>query len=268
MELEVDYSRIINAWSYEDICDYSIIPPEGKVFKSEISEKDCIIFCKTDFIGLLFDNLRNSNNNYIIITHHSDYSIDSTVFSYKPACIKKWFAINAIHDDPSLICIPLGIKTHSGIYLEERYMTKWFVPKMDSLKDNDKENIIYCNWTNTNPYRNSIIDKLKNNNLNYKLDSDLTFDLYANNMSKCKYVISPPGNGIDCHRTWEALYIGCIPIVIKNKIYDNWPELPILQVNDYSELTNEVLDSFSKKEFNYEKLYMEYWKKIIKDNLC
>jgi hypothetical protein len=185
----------------------------------------------------------------------------------KPNNVKKWFAINSTVKHESLVCIPLGLKTHKGIYLEEKYMTKWFVKNIDVLKNNVKSETIYCNWTDTNSYRNLIIDKLKGNNLNFKLESNLSFDTYATNMSKCKYVISPPGNGIDCHRTWEAMYIGCIPIVIKNKIYDNWSELPILQVNDYSELTNEMLESFSKREFKYDKLYMEYWKKLIKNSL-
>jgi hypothetical protein len=85
-------------------------------------------------------------------------------------------------------------------------------------------------------------------------------------MSKCKFVISPPGNGIDCHRTWESLYMGCIPVVIKNDIYKNW-NLPIIQLNDYSELTNDILDSFIDKDFNYDMLYMNYWEKIIKESL-
>jgi hypothetical protein len=86
-------------------------------------------------------------------------------------------------------------------------------------------------------------------------------------MSKCKFVISPPGNGIDCHRTWEALYMGCIPIVIKNDIYDNWSDLPILQVESYSQLTNETLENFLKKDFNSEMIEMEYWTKKIKQSL-
>ncbi len=27
------------------------------------------------------------------------------------------------------------------------------------------------------------------------------------------FVLSPHGNGLDCHRTWEALLLGCIPVV-------------------------------------------------------
>jgi hypothetical protein len=95
----------------------------------------------------------------------------------------------------------------------------------------------------------------------------MTFDQYAINMSYHKFVISPPGNGIDCHRTWESLYLGCIPIVIKNKIYDEFYDLPIIQVNDYSEVTNELLNLYNNFNFKNEKLYIPYWKKQIKESL-
>lgn len=265
--MESEISKYINAATYEDICDFSIIPPEGKLVTIEMLQRDSIIFCKTDFIDYLFQYLRTSVNNYVVITHHSDYPIDNYRFSMKPNNVKKWFAINPTVMDESLVAIPLGLKTHKGIYLEERYKTSWLVSVIDELKNNNKDNIVYCNWGDTNPYRNTIIDKLKNNGVPYKLENNIPFEEYSTNMSKCKYVISPPGNGIDCHRTWEALYMGCIPIVIKDKIYDNWSELPILQVNDYSELTNEMLESFSKREFKYDKLYMDYWKKLIKNSL-
>lgn len=262
MELELKISNYINAGTYEDLCDFVIVSNNIPI---EIIYKDCIIFCKTDFIGYLFTALQYSPKKYVVITHHSDYPIDNQLFSLKPHCVKKWFAINVTHKHEDLECIPLGLKTHKGPYLEEKYMTSWLIENIDTLKDNIKEDIVYCNWTDTNPYRNKIISMLDVNNINYILENGLTFDEYATNMSKCKYVISPPGNGIDCHRTWEALYMGCIPIVIKDSIYDNWSELPIIQVSDYSELTLDIL-----KNFNYyfnEKLYMSYWSEKIKNSL-
>lgn len=262
-----DINNYINAGTYEDLCDYAIILAENKIVTNDLLNKDCIVFCKTDHIDYLFSYIRNTKHSYIIITHHSDYPIDEYRFSLKPTNVKKWFAINSTINDNSIVSIPLGIKTHKGIFLEEKYKTKWFINNLDEIKNNEKENIIYCNWNNTNNYRNLIIEKLNKNNINYKLENNIPFDIYIQNMSKCKYVISPPGNGIDCHRTWEALYVGCIPIVIKNKIYEEWNELPILQVNDYEDLTNELLEEFSKKTFNYEKLYMSYWRNKIKNSL-
>jgi hypothetical protein len=260
----VDY--IINAGTYEDLCDISIIPDEGKLLKYEDLNRNGIIFCKTDYLEYLFTNISQSKKKYVLMTHHSDYPIDSYLFNKKPDCIVKWYAINPIHKNPSLISIPLGLKTHKGIYLEKKYMTEWFVSNLDTLRVNQKKDVVYCNWTNTNQYRNSIIQKLKNNGINYILESNLSFDEYVTNMSKCKWVISPPGNGIDCHRTWEALYLGCIPIVIENYIYEDW-NLPILRINDYSDLKPETLLNFDSGLYSLEKLDIRYWKKNILEQL-
>lgn len=57
-----------------------------------------------------------------------------------------------------------------------------------------------------------------------------------------KFVISPEGNGIDCHRHYEALLAGCIPIVEHNpKIEAKYAGCPILYTTDYSEITPEYL---------------------------
>ena len=43
-------NTVLNAANYEDLCDYSIVPPYDKFFTPEILTLDAIIFCKTDFI--------------------------------------------------------------------------------------------------------------------------------------------------------------------------------------------------------------------------
>lgn len=50
------------------------------------------------------------------------------------------------------------------------------------------------------------------------------------------FVISPPGNGFDCHRTWEAIYLGCVPVVLRSALADEFvSNLPILAVEDWNE---------------------------------
>jgi hypothetical protein len=43
------------------------------------------------------------------------------------------------------------------------------------------------------------------------------FASYLDDMARCRWVLSPPGNGVDCHRTWEALYLGVTPIVLRTE---------------------------------------------------
>lgn len=58
------------------------------------------------------------------------------------------------------------------------------------------------------------------------------------------FVASPEGNGVDCHRTYEALICGCVPIVEDNphirRVYGN---VPILWTRDYSEITPAYLQA-------------------------
>ena len=81
------------------------------------------------------------------------------------------------------------------------------------------------------------------------------------------FVISPHGNGLDCHRTWEALTLGCIPIVKTSPLDGLYKDLPVLIVNSWKEVTQEVLDKtledFKNKTFNYERLSLMYWVNMI-----
>lgn len=255
--------NVLNAANYENLCDYSIVPPYDKNFTSEILTRDATIFCKTDFVEYLFEEIKESNYSYNLITHHSDHPIDLHRWSLKPKCVKKWFAINPIINNPNLIAIPLGLKTHEQPYLEPHYMTEWFSYNIERLRSTKKEKNIYCNWNPTNDSRNSIKDILISKNISITYENNIPFNDYIEEMSRHKFVISPPGNGIDCHRTWEALYVGCIPIVIKHPIYDSW-NLPIIQVRDYSEITQNLLDNYVIKQADNSMLYIDYWQKIIR----
>jgi hypothetical protein len=85
------------------------------------------------------------------------------------------------------------------------------------------------------------------------------------------FVMSPVGNGLDCHRTWEALALGSIPIVKKSiltsKLYD---DLPVVIVNDWSEITFENLTRWKQyvlnNVFNMNKLTSNHWSNLIKSH--
>ena len=88
-----------------------------------------------------------------------------------------------------------------------------------------------------------------------------------NTQVKYAFVVSPFGNGFDCHRTWEALLLGCIPIVKTSGLDNLYDDLPVLIVQDWNAITETLLKStledFKKKhekgKFNYDKLTLKYW---------
>ena len=88
-----------------------------------------------------------------------------------------------------------------------------------------------------------------------------------NKQKEYAFVISPHGGGYDCHRLWEALILGCIPIVKTSPIDTLYEGLPVLIVKEWSDVTIELLTKtiveFKEKEINkefvYEKLSLQYW---------
>jgi hypothetical protein len=94
-----------------------------------------------------------------------------------------------------------------------------------------------------------------------------------NTQKEFAFIISPHGGGYDCHRLWEALILGCIPIVKTSPIDKLYQDLPVLIVQSWTDVTMDLLvkiiEEFKikelNKEFKYEKLSLSYWMNRIKN---
>jgi len=79
------------------------------------------------------------------------------------------------------------------------------------------------------------------------------------------FVISPRGNGLDCHRTWEALLLRSIPIVKRSTLDELHSDFPIAIVDDWREISlaamrswrDELKDRFTLDMF--QRLTRDYW---------
>jgi hypothetical protein len=86
-------------------------------------------------------------------------------------------------------------------------------------------------------------------------------------MSNFSFVVSPFGHGFDCIRTFEALCLGCI-VIMKSSFLDIiYEDLPVLIINEWTDINAKLLEdtlvSFTNKKFNYDKLKMDYWVKLV-----
>ena len=81
--------------------------------------------------------------------------------------------------------------------------------------------------------------------------------------------LRPPGTGWDCYRTWEALWLGSIPIVLRTgTIFDDiYQDLPVLLVDAWTDVTRGLLDDYWEASagaaFDVTKLTAEYWAKKV-----
>tara|TARA_Y100000389_G_scaffold171139_1_gene178628 strand:+ start:5063 stop:5968 length:906 start_codon:yes stop_codon:yes gene_type:complete len=110
-----------------------------------------------------------------------------------------------------------------------------------------------------------------NKNLMYYEEKLVSRLITWNKQKDFAFVICPHGGGLDCHRNWEALCLGCIPIVKTSKIDNLYKNLPVLIIKDWNiidnNLLNNTINDFKKKfennEFNMEKLKLSYWTNLI-----
>lgn len=252
----------------EDIID-------GDFFKSlkdcetygYLPNKDVIIlYAETDTYERAIHFIHNHpNQKFKLITHNSDASVD---ICYVPDNIVKWYAQNLNFKHPKIEPIPLGLENKA-----------WHPHKRDilnrKLKFNNKDNRIKRALCQFNPCtypveRNNLFTMIVNNTIPgdpfYCLNG-VNFETYADNLLKYEFCLCPRGNGIDTHRMWEAILLGCIPIVKKyhTHIYDE--QLPVIFVDRWEDINQKFLQSeaskIDHKLFDTPILKKSYWKSRI-----
>ena len=93
---------------------------------------------------------------------------------------------------------------------------------------------------------------------------------YLTDLRSHKFVISPAGRGLDTHRTYESLLMGCIPIIRRSGIVFAYEDLPVLVVDNWDQLTLQfIIDGYNEltkigKVYKWEKLFSTYWENKLK----
>lgn len=92
-------------------------------------------------------------------------------------------------------------------------------------------------------------------------------------LASAKFIMSPSGWGPDCHRHYEAIAMGCVPIVIENYAVSQLLEsMPVLMLQSWSDLTRggpayleRQYEKIQKKSYNLDKLFADYWRMKIRN---
>lgn len=139
------------------------------------------------------------------------------------------------------------------------------------LQHGTHEHLVHARFTNTTDKhrranhpitRVRIAETLQHNGFTVNVNT-VPARQYFQELASHKFIISPEGNGIDCHRHYEALMAGSIPIVESNPaIIDKYgPSIPILYTTDYSEITPALLldtyDQMLRTQYDFSRLMLE-----------
>lgn len=192
-----------------------------------------------------------------------------------------WFSQNAVVDHPKLTVIPLGMDYHT---LSKKDFYPWgkkIMPlQQEALLKSIRQTapplldrIVKC-YSNFHFALDQTRERDRRNakesipeNLVFYEPKQLSREQSWKNQCQYAFVISPFGNGLDCHRTWEALLLGCIPVMKKPPLVNLFDDLPVLIVNDWSDVTMDLLQTtvrfVASKQWNLQKLYLSYWTQLI-----
>jgi hypothetical protein len=224
-----------------------------------------VIFVKTDgkYLDTFFRNYHPKIGfPYILVTHNSDCSAPGAFAPYlDDPKLLAWFAQNVEGIGHfKLFPIPIGIANKCW----DHGNPSIFSNLLSSAKNVDKPFLCYLNFEpSTYPKERLYVWSLFHSQPWCVSSKPKALRQYLRDLSFSKFVLSPRGNGLDCHRTWEALLMGAIPVVFSSTLDPLYEDLPVLIVNDWTEITESYLDEQYKKikskKHNTEKMFIKYW---------
>ena len=231
----------------------------------------------------------------------NDYQSEADIILNNPL-LEKWFAQNCIGNHSKLVRIPIGVDYHSMRPPPQvRFNWQKASPRIEAEKKHtwglrkhaiqQEQQLLYFKnsakpfwerdvraYGNFQFSMNNIYNKYGKTDRPdaiQKVPKELVFyepykatrDVCWKHMIECAFVLSPWGNGLDCHRTWEALALGCIPIMRSSGLDPLFDDLPVWIVSDWSDVSLETMkhkiEEFKGKTFKYEKLTLAYWRNIL-----
>lgn len=136
----------------------------------------------------------------------------------------------------------------------------------------DRENKIYLSWNDTTLERYEIRKELMewqaysgNNSLTVNLPSKQDeYEEYLKKLGTHKYVLSPPGNGADCYRTLESVYMGCVTFV-EDTPTNYLTKLPVYKYGNIEDIifsynkNQTVANGFEERP----EIKLSHWKHLI-----
>lgn len=78
--------------------------------------------------------------------------------------------------------------------------------------------------------------------------------------AQSRFSVCPHGNGLDTHRTWETLILGCMPIVKTSPLDVLYDGLPVIIVKSWDEITRDNLYKWmGQYHLRRENLTTQHW---------
>lgn len=266
----------ISGDTFRSIADYVYDPTVTNIkYKLSTLRNHSVIFVKTNELEeFMIYRSHIPKRQFTIICHNSDLEFNSDLYSKVNFLGDTFYSQNCTTKQLNVIPVPIGLENSN-------YHINGIVSRYKRLEKNEPflAFIFYSFSVHTNiSVRSRSLQYLRNSPVAIG-KARMNNSEYLNEMRNYMFCFSPPGNGIDTHRTWEAIAINVIPICFKSALTDYFEEigLPILVIESLSDL-NKYLDQTKLMRLYYDikakstkdPSYFDYWKneiKVIKKNI-
>jgi len=240
---------ILTTDSWREWCDGVFWCDGGPQGNMEFRAGD-VVFCKIDEVLYLFERLRLTRKRIVLVTGEGDFPCDEFRQRFLPANVAHWFATNVTSPHPRVTALPLGLGSpQAGGTLREKEISDM------RAAGAPRDRWLYVNFRpETNPsVRQPVFADFKSRS---KAEDWITCQPPAGRgtntdfleaLVRHRFVLCPPGNGVDTHRMWEALLAGAIPVVLRSQALQPFADLPILFADDFREVTRELLVAALRK---------------------
>ena len=228
-----------------------------------------LIYIKTPII------LITSDGDRCVPSSYQKEVVDNVLQSDKIIC---WYTQNydgSIYHN-KLKPIPIGLDLHTSHWLINNSVhnkISYLIEKRNTPINKIKNRIFLdAHLSVTHPERAELFHLIKKNKYINYLREHVTFQIITNMYNKYQFVISPRGNGLDCHRTWELFMAGCIVITKTSSLDEMFisNKLPVVILNDWTELECDDLDKklelwyqtyipYTSIQNIYPKMSFDYW---------
>lgn len=287
--------NFIMRWHFQDVCDHVYDPrtskwawptkPGGVRFRAKDVKPGDIIFARD--IPQFFKEMHPKiEHPYVLVTHGEfrDTCYESDLNYLDDEKVIAWFGIHPCKNShPKYYPLPIGLKQPAKPFSQERkHELNAYLKEL--RETTPKTKLLYMNFEDErNPERRKLRSLLAKKPYCTVPKKRLEFLAFLKEMAEHKFALSPRGWGPDCYRTWEALFVGTIPIVRRgvskallptraplkqaqlDLLYKN---LPIVVVDDWKEVTmdflNKEYERITSRQYNINRLYVEYWFEVIK----
>ena len=257
---------------FQDLCSVQISKLEHKQFEStsdsiDIDDYDFTNYDNAELVYVnssllnttkpklieskLYDKLSEFRNPFRLVLHNSDDEFGEKQLKYLdiPNC-KKIYTQNMNVKHPQVEPLPIGIANSFWEWGDSKVVEEVI---NEGFSDTNPL-FIYANFTKGDGVRyerrKDCYDILSENGIIMQESTD--YKSYLQELKKHKFCLSPEGNGIDCYRTWEALYMKTIPICKRSVMVEEFAKIfPIYIVDDWKEFDiDDVWNSYDSFDWD------------------